>query len=241
MRLIHAIAFLFVTLSACTDFSKSIGHLGESCSLIGTCRGGLVCVEEVCVEGGDIENERDMDSDPAEIEIAEYDPLSCSNGVCTDPATGFEWQETPTGGPMKWKDGKTHCNELTLDGGGWRLPNISELRSLIRNCSFIETDGVCGVQDECLSCGVSSDDVCLEYYNSCYEFSFCNPSFCSNDGGPTGCYWPLELSGTCGLYWSSSPVEDYDFDAWYVNFNGGDVYYYYVHYDYDVRCVRDAP
>ena len=167
--------------------------------------------------------------------------LSCSNGVCSDPETGFEWQETPTDGTMNWESAKTHCTELTLDSGGWRLPNISELRSLIRNCSYIETDGVCGVQDECLSCGVSSDDVCLEYYNSCYESSVCNPSSCSNDGGPTSCYWPLELNGTCGCYWSSSRVGNSGLSAWYVSFSHGNVYFDDVVYDYNVQCVRDAP
>ena len=164
--------------------------------------------------------------------------LSCSSGVCTDPETGFEWQETPTGGTMNWESAKTHCTELTLDSGGWRLPNISELRSLIRNCSYIETGGVCGVQDECSPCGVSSGDVCLD--TSCYESSVCNPSSCSNDGGPTSCYWPLELNGMCGYYWSSSRVGNV-FSAWYVSFSHGNVYFDDVVYDYNVQCVRDAP
>jgi len=161
--------------------------------------------------------------------------FSCSNGVCTDPATGFEWQETPTGGQMGWEPAKTHCTGLTLDGSGWRLPNISELRSLIRNCSDIETGGACGVKDECSACGVSSGDTCL--LSSCSVSSVCNPDSCSNDGGPTGCYWPPELSGTCSWYWSSSPVGGDNY-AWGVNFGNGNMDYNYVTNCHDVRCVR---
>jgi len=165
------------------------------------------------------------------------DLLSCTNGICTGQATGFEWQQEPTGGPLQWGPAKTHCQNLTLDGGGWRLPNISELRSLIRNCADIETGGACGVNDECSACGVSSGDVCLE--SSCWKSSVCDPDSCSNDGGPTGCNWPEELSGTCSYYWSSSPVEDDDCPAWRVFFLNGNVnddagVAYFSH----VRCVR---
>ena len=164
--------------------------------------------------------------------------FSCTNGVCTDPATGFEWQQEPSGGTMMWSSAKTHCQNLDLNGTGWRLPNISELRSLIRNCSDIETGGACGVQDECSACGVSSGDVCLRY-DSCWSDSSCNPDFCSSDGGPTGCYWPPEFSGTCNWYWSSSPVEDNDNLAWDVYFDYGDVHYDGVSNGYGgVRCVR---
>ena len=165
-------------------------------------------------------------------------PLSCTGGICTDNTTGFEWQQETTGGTMTWSSAKTHCQRLSLDGSGWRLPNISELRSLIRNCASIETGGLCGVMDECSPCGVSSGDACL--LTSCNELNNCNPSSCSDDGGPTGCYWPEELSETCSRYWSSSPVEDNDDSVWYVNFVSGVVYKYYGYVGYYayVRCVR---
>jgi len=74
------------------------------------------------------------------------DSFQCENGVCIDPATCFEWQETPTGGTMEWGNAITHCQNLSLSGMGWRLPNISELRSLVRNCGPIEMGEACGVR-----------------------------------------------------------------------------------------------
>jgi len=59
-----------------------------------------------------------------------------STGVITDCATGLEWQDdySDNGGNIKeanWRDAIAYCNNLQLDGGGWRLPNINELRSIV--------------------------------------------------------------------------------------------------------------
>ena len=166
-----------------------------------------------------------------------YCHLSCSGGVCTDPATGFEWQQDTTGGKMNFNEAITHCQNLTLDGGGWRLPNISELRTLIRNCADIDTSGACGVKDECSACGVSSGDVCLSF-SSCYS-DLCNPSSCSDDGGPTGCYLPDGLEGSCWWNWSSSLEEDNYNNAWYISFDQGFIVFgHFVSYSLDIRCLR---
>jgi len=159
----------------------------------------------------------------------------CSRGVCTDPETGFEWQQEPTGGQITWENAVTHCNELDLDGGDWRLPNISELRSLVRNCADIETGGACGVVDVCEECGIET--ACL-LLSSCWTNANCNPSSCTNDGGSTGCYWPSQLSGTCSWYWSSSSLANSDRDAWYVLFYDGYVYSNNNGYGGNARCVR---
>lgn len=162
--------------------------------------------------------------------------FSCSGGVCCDSATGLEWQETPTDGIMVWNTAKTYCQDLILDGSGWRLPNISELRSLIRKCGPIETGGACGVKDVCSPCGDAT--ACLTI--SCHTDANCNPSSCTDDGGPTGCYSPEELSETCSwLSWSSSPSDDYlGFSAWCVHFYAGYVVAKSVYDRYSVRCVR---
>ncbi|MBC8423183.1 hypothetical protein H8E07_03590, partial [bacterium] len=47
--------------------------------------------------------------------------------------------------------------------------------------------------------------------------------------------------GDCTWYWSASPVEDSHYDAWYVYFGLGYVYYYYdvvVNDGRHARCVR---
>ena len=36
---------------------------------------------------------------------------------------------------MTWQETMDYCGNLSLDGGGWWLPHISELRSLMRESS----------------------------------------------------------------------------------------------------------
>jgi len=42
-------------------------------------------------------------------------------------------------------------------------------------------------------------------------------------------------------FWSSSSYASYTFDAWYVDFNYGDVSYNYKTDNYNARCVRSGP
>ncbi len=186
------------------------------------CHGALASIKEDCEGNGCSEGE--CLSPPA---------LSCLNGICTDPATNFEWQQVPTGGTMLWAEANnTHCTGLVLGGNGWRLPNISELRTLIRHCADTETDGMCAVKDECSACGVTANDICLTY-NSCYDELLCSPTSC-----PTGCYLPTELNGTCSSYWSSSAVGDGANLAWHIRFDQGSINNYQTGSESYVRCVR---
>ena len=153
----------------------------------------------------------------------------CQDGMCQhiywiDPVSGLTWQGTPTGGNMNWSDAKSHCAGLSLDGGGWYLPTIGELRSLMRGCPGTVTGGACDVTDACLDSSCNDEGGCTD---------------CSHNDGPAdGCYWPDEMQGTCSWYWSSSPVEDYDSLAWYVGFDYGNVYYTSDFLGKLVRCVR---
>jgi len=179
---------------------------GGSC---GTCTGGKTCVGGKC-----------------EIE---------ATSTWTDPSTGLVWQNPPYDGLKKWEDAKTYCtnNEAGLPGTGWHLPNISELRSLIRGCPNTETGGACGVTDVCSKCGVGQS--CLSW-DPCHD----DCSNCSSGDGPaSGCYWPGEMEGVCSWYWSSSPVEDFGGYAFSVGFGSGGVGLGSVGYgDEHVRCVR---
>ena len=159
------------------------------------------------------------------------DNENCQSGQCVtddetwiDSSSGLTWQVEPTGGSMNWSKAQSHCQGLSLDGGGWYLPTIGELRTLIRGCPGTITGGACGVTDECLDFSCSYEGGCLD---------------CSGGGGPAdGCYWPNNMKGSCCWYWSSSPVEDIDDYAWFVFFNYGFVNYYDVSNDIHVRCVR---
>ena len=145
----------------------------------------------------------------------------------TDLTSGLTWQNPPADSGMSWSLAKQYCVNLDTDAGGWHLPIIGELRTLIRGCPATETGGSCNVEE--------SD--CMAW--SCRDGS-CNG--CSGNQGPAnGCYWPDEMQGTCGWYWSSSAVEDSGGYAWNVYFDSGYVNGNAVLYDVHVRCVRDAP
>lgn len=146
------------------------------------------------------------------------------DGTWTDSTSGLTWQVTPSDG-MIWEDAKSYCDNLSLDGGGWHLPTITELRTLIRGCDGTLTGGSCGVTDDCLDLSCSND--------SCYS--------CDYDAGPNnGCYGPSELPGECNSYWSSSAVADLDDTAWAVYLSNGRVDYLPIDYydGYFARCVR---
>ena len=149
--------------------------------------------------------------------------------VCwTDPVSALTWQNPPAGSSMLWSAAKQYCADLDLDGGGWHLPAIGELRSLIRGCPATEAGGSCNVEaGDCLAA-------------SCIDGS-CNS--CPGDVGPAdGCYWPDEMHGACGWYWSSSPVADNAAIAWNVEFDRGGVDVgNVISYARRVRCARDAP
>jgi len=152
----------------------------------------------------------------------------------TDASSGsvLVWQLFGLSGTLKskvWSYANKYCNENQpgLPGEGWRLPTISELRSIIRGCPNAEASGTCGVIDQCLS------------YSDCWSESC---SGCLQDGGPAnGCYWDPYLQGECILYWSSSQVDDEVYDAWAVSFEDGRIGYVGTGSFLGVRCVRDGP
>ena len=58
-----------------------------------------------------------------------------TNGIATDSATGLVWQDNSEAKTNKkdWNGAKSYCENLTLGGYDWRLPNIFELTTLIDN------------------------------------------------------------------------------------------------------------
>jgi len=124
---------------------------------------------------------------------------------------------------MNWAAAKQHCVDLTLDGGGWHLPTIGELRTLIRGCPATEPDGSCNAEaGHCLA-SWCREDSCA----GCFEL----------DGPADGCYWPDEMMDQCGRLWSWSAQAAGD-AAWTVNFIYAEVHFADVEYEEPVRCVR---
>lgn len=55
---------------------------------------------------------------------------SVSADTVYDNVTKLTWQRVP-GAPMTWKNALACCQSLSLSGGGWRLPTVPELQTLV--------------------------------------------------------------------------------------------------------------
>jgi len=104
-----------------------------------------------------------------------------------DPATNLTWQDpqkdayTEGDGGLTQPDAIRYCKELVLGGyNDWRLPNIDELRTLVRGNTPAETGGECPVTE-----GSPRADMGNTACAPITEF-----------GGPGigGCYWLPELT-----------------------------------------------
>jgi hypothetical protein len=51
------------------------------------------------------------------------------NGVITDHNTGLEWYVAPSP-DNNWHEAKAWTENLTVAGGGWRLPTVPELKAI---------------------------------------------------------------------------------------------------------------
>jgi hypothetical protein len=51
--------------------------------------------------------------------------------VARDTSTKLEWERSPDGAPRNWRDAIKYCRELKLDGGGWHLPSLKELLTIV--------------------------------------------------------------------------------------------------------------
>jgi len=144
--------------------------------------------------------------------------MDCSfdAGYCVDLNTGYWWQNQHEQ-YMKWLDGVNYCTNLQLGGKQWHLPTISELRSLIRDCRLMQTDGKCSVTDGCLI------DLCDLYCVGC------------SDTG--SCYWDRNLSWYCTEYISSSTNNTYSNTAWSIDYKSAGLYSENKGSIKAVRCV----
>lgn len=163
-----------------------------------------------------------------------------STGKCnpwTDPDTNLTWSTLIpsdgvgghdydcTGGAidcfktLTWDQAVEYCDNLEEAGySDWHLPTISELRTLVFECSKTLSGGECGVTDKCLStdCFISND---------CYCYS-----------GSSVLYY--SKLGDWESFWTSSTVSDNSDSAWLLNFNNGSITPIEKFIFARVRCVR---
>ena len=56
---------------------------------------------------------------------------SAADGTVADARTGLTWQQGFSATTLDWADANQYCSTLALAGGGFRLPDMKELQSLI--------------------------------------------------------------------------------------------------------------
>ncbi len=193
---------------------KSVVNSTNECSTIGTtyscgCKTGSEWNGSECVV--DAEN------------LTECSPTSAI--PCIDTANNLIWSSA-TSISMFWQYAIDYCHNYSVSGlSGWRLPTISELRTLVQNCPATEMpNGTCGIRED--------ETVCLSY-NDC------------RDNSCDGCYSNDEyskLGDTVGYFWSSS-ISSGGGATWALNFYHGEVALLTneIHPDgfAKVRCVRN--
>ena len=124
---------------------------------------------------------------------------------------GIYWNlDIKTG--LTWAEAYSYCDGMNIDGftSTWRLPTISELRSVIVGCGVTAPDGECNSSVTCTS-------------------AICNNAACSGCGnlmGPSdGCYINSNIYQSCGPAWSSTEVSEYTGYVFIMFFETGGVKY----------------
>jgi len=162
----------------------------------------------------------------------EVDGGSSNFLIWCEASAGLCWQEPPFFEPLNFTEATAFCEDFDLGGyNDWRIPNIDELRSLIRGCAVNEPPGACGVTAQAPAC---LDPGCS---NTCGE--------CSENAGPAagGCYWDVALSNRCSNpLWSSSPLGTSLDSHWLIHFAiAGLMSHGTTDSTNLVRCVRTGP
>ena len=174
----------------------------------------------------------DSDTTPETPAFPQCSPDSAK--PCIDSANKLIWSSA-TSKNKTWAEAENHCSTLT-EGGfeDWRMPTISELRTLVRNCQKTATGGACKVTDECTASYSTANPQCYNVDLCTSTTSAYGIEFCGNK--TDGSY---SLLGDASVYiWSSSePDEDHD-KAWFIYFKNSNILNQKKTLTAIVRCVR---
>lgn len=184
-------------------------------------------------DSGDSQPDDDGDTAAPEPAFPQCGPSSTT--PCKDSANKLIWSAS-NGKNAKWADAKTHCDNLT-DGGfkDWRMPTISELRTLVRNCQKTATGGACKVTDECTASYSTANPQC---YNVDLCTSTTNALGIERCGDKTDGSYSLLGDASVYLWSSSEPDEDHD-KAWYIYFKNTNILNQKKTLTGQVRCVHE--
>ena len=214
---------------------------GEPCITTDDCLPDLLCILEVCTaeepECPETGNCAGLECGPDPVcgvlcGVCAGDEI-CTDSECVevkpgpwlDPTTQLYWENPASGVALTLEGAIQYCEDLELDHGGWHLPTIDELRSLVEGCPATDKMGDCNVSEsDCL--GVACKNAA------------CDDCDLKAGWGDVATYWSDTLAGECCKYWSSTLVAQPANDAWFVNFNTGQVFYQVVGVELRVRCVK---
>lgn len=210
------------------------GELGGECYPNKTCNEGLICEDESnsCIKNPesadtDITEPDDDSGEPVPPDLPECSPSN--TGPCYDPASRLTWSKKADL-TYNWNGAGKYCVGLSEGGySDWRLPDISELRTLIMNCPGTAAGGECGVVETDESGDPATS--CLSY-NECMNDACKGCAFDENNPGQYSKF------GDSGEFWSSSSRADLTSIAWVVYFDRGYVYNSDKSNNFYVQCVR---
>lgn len=118
---------------------------------------------------------------------------------CSKNSAGLEWSTNRSSNPMSQEKAVEYCKNLNEGGhNDWRLPNIGELRTVIKNCPKTESGGACKCSEkwnpaECL-CEIKQNNG--GYYSKLGDD---NIILWSSSSGSSEAAWKVDFS-TAGVF-----------------------------------------
>ena len=84
------------------------------------------------IEKVQADTEKDENAQPAKL-ACEGRFLKYGNGIVKDMETGLEWIAA-SDRDTSWSQAKTWADSLYVNGGGWRMPTLEDLKTLSGSC-----------------------------------------------------------------------------------------------------------
>ncbi len=145
---------------------------------------------------------------------------STSVTPCIDSTIGYVWSNKSTNKISQDQADIEYCPGLSEgEYTDWRLPTISELRTLVQHCPTMEPGGACEVTDLCT--GIS-----------CWEEN-CSSKYCPSE-------WKTKYSklGDTDSLWSSTSKGGAWDTFWYMDFGSPIPVWAHITASMKVRCIR---
>jgi hypothetical protein len=220
------------------------GCMGGSADAANCCE-GVKKTKRLIEQLSAVEAKTPLESAPAAVPVTRVQEAPCIRAdatvrtvggryeikgeVVADRKTHLTWQRARGCKMLGYADASKYCEDLTIGGySDWRLPTISELKTLIVGCP--KTTSACKVSDSCLLGREGA---------GCYSGATCQSCSFNKGPGEDGFYRQREVwLGGKASDWSSSGLSDRPGDRWQVDFTSGSVLYYPGANFGDVRCVR---